>query len=285
LESELIMTQFVDESSEASSPRGNLLLLIGSVIGLVSAMGLAWEGRANGDLLYDVLTGRDPSGTVITGQRLVRIGWCPLGVALGGTFVWFGLRRAARQSGLSLACMALVAVYGLLALVGAFSVFHATGNLRASFLVVATSETGIKPEQLALATTEAAVGQSRGWMLFAAAHVALLAGGIAQIVRRPRSKSSAQWPSTAIVALILLWVFGAIVSTGWIRYGWAFQQSGAGPVVKAALVAEQISGVLGSGRAGSLLLMGHALSTIVLAGIAAFAASQRSSSRLAHEGH
>jgi hypothetical protein len=270
------MTQFVDEPVESPSPSGDLLLLIGSLIGLASATALAWDGKLCGDVMYEVLTAHDTSRVVTIGQRLVRIGWCPLGVALGGTFVSFGLRRAARQSGLSLACVTLVALYGLLAAIGAFAVCQGTGNLHASFSVVAASGHAVKPEQLAAATTEAVVPLSRGWMLLAVAHVVLLAGAIAQIVFRPRSASPAQWPSTAIGAIILLWLFGAIVSAEWIRQGLAFQQFAGTTDVKAALVAAQIGGVLWSGWAASWLLMGHALLTIVFAVVAAIAGSQRS---------
>ena len=270
------MSEVVDKPLKPSAPSGNALLLLGGTIGFVSAAGLAWDGRVCVDVLHDALMARDASGFVSVGQRLVRIGWCPLGVAIGGTLVSLGRRRAAGRNGLSLACVGLVALYGLFAALGAFAVWQGAGGARAKFFLIATSDAVIKPEEIVLATAESVEPLSRGWMLLAVAHVTLLAGAFSQIVFRSGSASpSAHWPKTATVALILLWLFGAIVSISWIRDGLAFQQYGAGPL-KAADVAEQIGSVISSGWHGGRLLMGHALLTMVVAVSAVIHSAKRS---------
>jgi hypothetical protein len=279
------MTQIVDEPVQSPSPNGDLLLLMGSVIGLASAAALAWDGTACADVVSELLSARNATGIIATAQRLVRIGCCPFGLAVGGTFVFFGLRRAACQYGLSRACAAFLAVHGLLAAVGAFSVCQGASNLHASFSVVAAHGQPLKAEEVAAATKEAAMPLSRGWMLLAVAQGALLAGGIAQIVLRPTSVSPPQGPGTAIAALILLWLFGAIVSIAWIRHGLSVQDFAASSVVKASDVAASIMRVLWSGVAGSWLLMGYALFTTIHAVIATIGGFRRSSLPAALEGH
>lgn len=275
------MAQIIEAPSQASASRANLLLLIGSAIGLVSAAGLAWSGRAGVDVLSDVLLTRDGSHVGALGQSLVWAGCCPLGLALGGSLVIFGLHRESRQHGVSSICTGLVLLYGVLAVLGAGSVLYGTNQIRAVFFVVAISEGPVRAEEIKPATAEATGLVSGGWLLLTVAQIVLLAGCLAQGVSRSKS-IRVRWPATASVELLPLWLFAVLVAMTWIPAGLAFQQYATATQLQASVVASQIREVLVMGWFGSGLLLCHALFVTVLAAIAVF---RRSSAQTLPDNH
>ena len=264
------MPQSVDEPLNSVPRRGNGLLLMGSVIGLVSAVGLAWN-ECGGDVVLEVLTARNATGIVTLSRSLIQLGGCLLGAAIGGTLVSISVRQAARRNGLSMACVLWIGLYGGLALFGTFAACLGTFSLRAAFRDIALSGAPITAEQMTRATIQSVAMLSLGWRLMAIAHVALLVGSVVQCVTRPKYvTTSTQWPVVTIAALIPLGLAGVIVSALWIRCGLAFQEYATSGAVKAAEVVSQISVVLFCNGVGSCVLMGYALLITGLAGQAAF---------------
>jgi hypothetical protein len=260
-----------DEPLVSVPRRGNGLLLFGSLIGLVSATGLAWK-ECGGDVVHEVLMGRDATGIVALGQSLIQLGGCLLGAVVGGTLVSIGVRQAARRNGLSLACVMSIGLYGLLALFGTFAVCLGTFGLRTAFSDIATSGVPMTAEQFTRMTSSSSAMLSLGWKLLAMAQVALLVGSAVQCVTRPKYvTTTTRWPVVTIAALIQLGLSGVIVSALWIRCGLTFGEYANGPV-KASDVVNRIQVVLFCNWAGSCVVMGYALLITVLACQAAFTA-------------
>ena len=264
------MPQSVDEPLVSVPRRGNGLLLLGSVIGLVSAVGLAWN-ECCGDVVLEVLTARNSTEIVTLSRSLIQLGGCLLGATVGGTLVSISVRQTARRNGLSLACVLLIGLYGGLALFGTFAVCLGTYSLRVAFSNIVLSGAAITAEQLTQTTLKSTAMLSLGWRLLAVAHDSLLVGSVVQCVTRPKyATTSPQWPVVTIAALIQLGLSGVIVSALWIRCGLSFQEYATSSAMKASEVVSQISVVLFCNGVGSCLLMGYALLITGLAGQAAF---------------
>ncbi len=264
------MPQSADEPLNSVSRRGMGLLLMGSTIGLVSAVGLAWYEGA-GDVVLEVLTARNSSGIVTLSRELIPLGGCLLGAVVGGTLVSIGVRQAARRNGLSLACVLLIELYGVLALCGTFAVCVGTYSLRVALSNIVLSGAAITAEQLTQTTMKSTAMITLGWRLLAVAHVSLLVGSVVQSVTRPKYvTNSPRWPVVTIAALIQLGLSGVIVSALWVRCGLSFQEYATSSAMKAAEVVNQIQVVLFCNGVGSCVLMGYALLITGLAGQAAF---------------
>ena len=269
------MTAGEASKSNVSSVTSTRWFVAGGVLSVLSALVLAWSGTVCVEPLK-VLLARDLAELETLGQRLGRVSWCPLGVAVGTTLIAAGFRRTMLRGRLSRRTLALVAVYGVVAAGGAFLVFQGTSLARNAMMVVATSEQPIKAEEILAAMSQASPQVSRGWMLFAVAQVLLTIGGLVQFADQSKtSGESRPWPKIASMALSLLWVFGAIASIAWFRRSWEILQLRGNSVVKASVIADMLNGVLSMSWFASLFLLGHAVLTTVVA-VATYRALARS---------
>ena len=246
----------------------NGLLLLGSVIGFASALGLAWN-ECVGHVVHEVLTARDSSGLAAIVRTLMQLGGCLLGAVVGGTIVSIGVRQAARRNGLSLACVMGMGLYGALSLFGTFAVCWGVLCLETALRNIALSGGPTTAEEMTQATISML---SLGWRLLAVAYLPLLLGSVLQCVTRPKYvTTSTQWPVITIAALIPLGLSGVLASYLWVRCGLAFQHYATGGAVKASDIVDQLNVVLFCNGAASCVLTGYALLITGLAGQAAFA--------------
>ncbi|MFM9964793.1 MAG: hypothetical protein ACKV2Q_26600 [Planctomycetaceae bacterium] len=237
----------------------------GGVLSVVSALVLAWSGTVCVDVIQ-VLFARNVSELTALGQRLGRVSWCPLGIAVGTTLIAGGFRRSMLRGRLSQRSLGLVALYGLLAACGAYFLFEGTSLARHALLVVATSEQPIQAEELRAVVSRTTTAVSRGWMLFAVAQVLLVIGGLMQSADQSKPSSEARpWPKIANMALSLLWVFGAVATIAWLRRSGEILQLRVNEPIKASLIAEMLNGVLSMSWFASLFLLGHAALTTIVA--------------------
>ena len=259
------MPPSVDEPLVSGSRADVGLLLIGYVIASVVTVALAGNGSRGGDVVPEILT-LHTSDLAKTGQRLLQIGWCHLGVALAGTLVSMGLRRSAWRNGLSQACVLLIGLHALLALFGTFAVCLGSFNLWTGLRDLSMSNSAITPELMAQTMTQPVAMVSLGWRLLSIAQAAMLIGIVFQFYTRPKYVTrSTQWPLTTIAVLILLGLFGVYVSALWVQCGLTLQDFAASGAVKASDLVRQLVVVLFCNGLGSCVLMGYALLMTVLA--------------------
>ena len=239
--------------------------VMGSVISLVSALVLAWKGAICVEVLK-ILVARDLSDIHAIGQQLGRVCWCPLGVAVGTTLVAAGFRLAAARGRLSQRALAFLALYGVVAAIGAYFVLQGTSQSRAAMEVIQRSQS-VKPEEVLAAIAEDATTASRGWALLMVAQSLLVIGGFFQLVDQSKpSVGSLRWHKVANMALSLLWIFGAVASIAWFRRSSEMLELRLGEPIKAAAVVEMFDGVVSMSWFASLFLLGHAaLATVVVA--------------------
>ena len=263
------MTAGETSQIDAGSVTSTRWFVAGGVLSVLSALVLAWLGTVCVEPLK-VLLARDLSELEALGQRLGRVSWCPLGIAVGTTLIAAGFRRTLLRGRISQRCLALVALYGVVAAGGAYFLFQGTSIARNAMTVVATSEQAIKPEEVLAAVSQASAQVSRGWVLFAVAQVLLSIGGFVQLADQSQTSGEArQWPKIANMALSLLWVFGAVASIAWFRRSWEILQlrgnSSIKASIKASIIVEMLNGVLSMSWFASLFLLGHAAMTTVVA--------------------
>ena len=267
------MTSGEATKSNVGSATSSHWFVAGGVLSVVSALVLAWSGTACVDVLT-ILTyrptpgavARDFSEMVAPGQRLGRVSWCPLGVAVGTTLIAAGFRRTLVRGRLSQRCLGIVALYGVVATCGAFFLLQGTSIARNAMTVVATSEHAIKQEEFLAAISQAPGLVSRGWVVFAVAQVLLSIGGLVQLADQSKtSGESRPWPKIASMTLSLLWVFGAVASMAWFRRSGEILQLLVDGPIKASVIVEMFNGVLSMSWFASLFLLGHAVLTTVVA--------------------
>lgn len=259
------MTAGEATKSEVGSVTSARWFVAGGVLSVLSALVLAWLGTVCVEPLK-VLLARDISELETLGQRLGRVSWCPLGIAVGTTLIAAGFRRTLLRGRLSQRCLGLVALYGVVAACGAFFLLQGTSIARNAMTVIATSEQAIKPEELLAVIPQATAPVSCGWVLFAVAQVLLSIGGIVQLADQTTTSGEArQWPKIASMALSLLWVFGAVASIAWFRRSWEILQLRGNSSIKASIIADMLNGVLSMSWFASLFLLGHAALTTVVA--------------------
>ncbi len=256
-----------DEASkrEITSVTSSRWFVAGGVVSVVSALVLAWKGTVCVDVLK-ILLARDLSELTSLGQRLGRVSWCPIGIAVGTTLIAAGFRRTALRGRLSPRCLIAVGLYGVLAACGAFFLFQGTSDARGAMFVIATSNQPVKPEEIVAVVSQTAMAVHAGWALFAVAQIVLSIGGLLLLADQPKSVSVPRpWPKSANMALSLLWVFGAVASTSWVRRSWEILQLRTNEPIKASIIAEMLEGVLSMSWFASLFLFGHAVLTTVVA--------------------
>ncbi len=237
----------------------------GGVLSVVSALLLAWQGTVCVDLLR-ILSARDLSELTLLGQRLGRISWCPIGIAVGTTLIAAGFRRTALRGRLSSRCLIAVGLYGVLAACAAFFLFKGTSDARGAMFVIATSNQPIKPAEIGAVISQTAMAVHAGWALLAMAQIVLSIGGFLLLADQSKSVSVPHsWPKSVKMVLSLLWIFGAVASTSWFRRSWEILELRINEPIKAALIAEMLEGVLSMSWFASLFLFGHAVLTTVVA--------------------
>lgn len=260
--------------AEPSSSRGNGAMICGCLLGLVSAVALAVGGNMCESIL-EVLFFRPSPGVnprfhslADLGTRLLRLSWAPVGVAAGTALTLVGLQQSIRRAGRSKISNVLVLLSAIIAGLGAFEIKsgiwqtqytmlvarNSTANSRAiSRQVEADPEAEAEPE-----ATQAPPGDAlaRGWMLLAIAQVTLTAAAIAQTLTRSKTPTSSHVRSKEDLAVIvLLGLFGVIVSWSWFSNGLAIERTRGQKSIKASDFVAQVNDVLSSTDWGAWALL------------------------------
>lgn len=236
----------------------------GGVLSVVSALALALLGTVCVDVLR-ILLARDLSELTLLGQRLGRVSWCPIGIAVGTTLIAAGFRRTALRGRLSSRCLIAAGLYGVLAACAAFFLFQGTSNARGAMFVIATSNQPIQPAEIMAVISQTAMAAHTGWALLAVAQIVLSIGGFLLLADQTKSVNVPHsWPKSAKMVLSLLWVFGAAASTSWFRRSWEILELRINEPIKASLIVEILEGVLSMSWFASLFLFGHAVLTTVV---------------------
>lgn len=259
------MTADEASPSGAGSVTSARWFVLGGVLSVVSALLLAWKGTVCVEVLK-ILLARDLSDVISLGQRLGRVSWCPIGIAVGTTLIAAGFSRTALRGRLSSRCLIAVGLYGVLAACAAFFLFKGTSDARGAMNVVATSNQQIKPAEIVAVISQTAMAVHAGWALLAVAQIVLSIGGFLLLADQSKSVSVPHsWPKSAKMVLSLLWIFGAAASTAWFRRSWEILEIRINEPIKASLIAEMLEGVLSMSWFASLFLFGHAVLTTVVA--------------------
>ena len=269
------MTSETTDKGDVGSLTSARWFVAGGVLSVFSAVVLAQSGTVCVEPLK-ILTARDASEWEMLGQRLRHVSWCPLGIAVGTTLIAAGFRRSLLRGRLSRRCLGLVGLYGFFAAFGAFSVFLGTSVARNAMMVAATSNAGIKPEEILAAFSEAAALVTRGWWLLVVAQVLLSIGGLVHFGDQSTSLvGSRRWPWGATMTLSLLWIFGAILSLAWFWHSAEILQLRDKGPVKPSEIVQTIDGVMSISCLSSVFLFGHAVLATVVA-VMAYRALARS---------
>lgn len=141
------MTAGETGKSDIGSVTSARWFVVGGVLSVVSALVLAWSGTVCVEPLK-VLFGGDFKELTSLGQRLGRVSWCPLGIAVGTTLIAAGFRRTMLRGRLSQRCLGWVALYGVVAACGALFLFQGITIVRNAMLVGLIPDRVIKPEEI-----------------------------------------------------------------------------------------------------------------------------------------
>jgi len=208
---------------------------------------------------------------VAGGARLIRMSWCPLGVAIGTTMTLLGHLQAARRSATSLVADVLIVLSAVFVGLAAFAVAYGIGGAYASFMDIATSDAAVKSDEVQAAMLEAATPVARGWMLLAVAQAGLLCAAVAQAMSRSTGPTSARVrPKIDFVSIAFVCLFGVIVSWSWFTYGSSVQQLPGQREIRAADIANSLQRFLSVTTLGAWSLWASAAAMALAAGLRCF---------------
>lgn len=233
-------------------------MICGCLLGLVSGVALAAGGNMCESILY-VLTFRPTEGAppehplADLGTQLVRLSWAPLGVAAGMVLTLAGLQQAKRRSGRSKFVSLFLLVTAITAGFAAFEMKNSVRQTLTAMVVASYPQTHNADEEAPERPVPVA---TRGWLLLALAQATLTAAAIAQVMsHRPPSRQSPNRSNEDLAAMVLVGLFGVIVSWSWFSYGLAIERIGDQTAIKADELVGAFNHVLSSTDWGALALM------------------------------
>lgn len=236
----------------------NAMMICGCLMGLVSAVALAVGGNICESILKVLLfrpTAAVSEGNLLVdlGTRLVHLSWAPLGVAAGMALTLVGLRVATRRSGRPMVVNRLLLVTAITAGLGAFEMKSSVGQTWVVMLEGRHFRPADDPEAFLSWSVPAA---TRGWLMLALAQATLTAATIAQV--RSRIPPSSQSPRRSIedlAVIVLVGLFGLIVSWSWLSHGMVFERMRDQTAFNAQEIVTQLTQVLSSTEWGAWALM------------------------------
>lgn len=260
--------------AEPLSSCGNAAMVCGCLLGLVSGVALATGGNMCESILEVLLfrpsaayTG--PNLLADLGTRLLRLSWAPLGVAAGTALTLWGLQQATHRSGRSRVANLLLLVTAIIAGLAAFEMKNSVRQTQTVMLEGSHAQPDDDSEAFLNWSVPAA---TRGWLLLAIAQATLTTAAIAQT--RSRTESSPLSPNRSkedLAVIVLVGVFGMIVSWSWFTNGAAIERTRNQEAIKASEIVGQLNHVLSSTDWGAWALMA---SMTVLAITAGFGSSR-----------
>ncbi len=245
------------------------MMLVGCLLGLASALMLAWDGVACARVLV-VLLGRPPMPMPMSefGTRLVHVSWAPIGVAAGTALMLLGHQQVQRRIASSTASNVLVLLSGIVAGMAAISIATGIQQAQAVLTVVSTIQRGMTAESIQAALHIADIPVSRGWMLLATAQSILAAAAIVQALARSGGSSTIPMrPKADLATIALLGLFGVILSWSWFANGSAIERIRDDQPIKASELVAQILHVLSSTLWGAWILLAAMLVLALTAGM------------------
>ena len=245
--------------AEPTSSRSTGVMICGCLLGLASALALVWDGNVCASML-DVLLFRpsaDGTGTggeiADLGTRLLCVSWAPVGLAAGTALTLLGLQQAVRRVGRSKVSSVLVLLSAIIASLGAFQIKSGIRQTQDSMLVAAIPRNDASPE-----ATQAPPGDAlaRGWLLLVFAQATLTGAAIFQTLTRSKIPSSSHVQSAEdLVVIVLMGLFGVIVSWSWFSNGLAIERTRGQTAIKASEFVAQLNHVLSSTDWGAWALL------------------------------
>jgi hypothetical protein len=218
-------------------------MILGCLLGLASALTLAWDEVACASVL-ELLLARPPLDISEFGTRLVRVSWAPIGVAAGTTLTLLGLQQAKRRVANSTASSVLVLLSAIFACSGAFAMASGIQQAQAVLKAAATVEGGMPTETFQAAVRVAVTFVSLGWRLLAIAQATLAMAAVVQAMTRSNGSSPLLTrPMEDLAAIVLVGLFGVIVSWSWFSNGLAIERI-RGQEIKASELVAQLNRVL-----------------------------------------
>ena len=228
-----------------------LLLVLGAVLSIAGASGLAVYGRAIVGVLTDVLVYRVVNPPLPLPSSIVQLGW----VAASGVALAFGLvvvctgtvMRDGQRTMLPRGKVLLV-VAGILFLLGAMSLLTGIVGAKAGFRVIATSAMTPKPEEAREMYRNASPAFTVGSSILVAGAVVLLVAGQVGFKAKPpqANKSPLMLGVIATVATLVLAFVSSLLFVGILSHGAALgailTTSVATP--KPSELAEHLAGIL-----------------------------------------
>ena len=245
--------------AEPTSSRSTGVMICGCLLGLASALALVWDGNVCASML-DVLLFRpsaDGTGTggeiADLGTKLLRVSWAPVGLAAGTALTLIGLQQAMRRVGRSKVSSTLVLLSAIIASLGAFQIKSGIRQTQDFMLVGATPRNDADPEATLAPSVDAL---ARGWLLLVIAQATLTGAAIAQTMTRSNIASSSHVRSKEDLAVIVLMgLFGVIVSWSWFSNGLAIERTRGQKSIKASEFVAQVDHVLSSTDWGAWALL------------------------------
>lgn len=233
-------------------------MIFGCLLGLVSALALAWDGNVCASILEVLLfrpsganSGANPLADL--GTRFVRISWAPVGLAAGTALTLVGVQKAMRRVGRSNVSSVLVLLSAIIAGLGAFQIKSGIRQTQDTMLVAASPRDNTDPE---VTQPPPADALARGWILLVIAQATLTAATIAQARTRSQNPTSSHVRSKEDFAVIVLvGLFGVIVSWSWFSNGLAIERTRGQESIKASELVAQLNHVLSSTDWGAWALL------------------------------
>lgn len=233
-------------------------MICGCLLGLVSGVALAAGGNMCESILKVLMFRPTKNGPAVQpladlGTQLVRLSWAPLGVAAGMVLTLVGLQQAKRRSGRSKFVSLLLLVTAITAGLAAFEMKNSVRQTQIAMVVASYPQTHDPDEE---APDRPVPVATRGWLLLALAQATLTAAAIAQVMsHRQPSRQSRNRSNEDLAAMVLVGLFGVIVSWSWFSYGLAIERIGNQKAIKASELVGAFNHVLSSTDWGALALM------------------------------
>jgi len=242
-------------------------MILGCLLGLVSALALAWGGDVC-TLILEVLLTRPPGpgGEIADlGTKLVRVSWAPVGLAAGTALTLWGLQQAMRNVGSTTTANVLVLFSAMIAGLGAFEIKSGIRQTQTTMLVAAASNADTDPEATQPPSADAV---ARGWILLVIAQAMLAAAAMAQAMNCSQNNTTSSHVRSTedLAVIVLMGLFGVIVSWSWFSNGVAIESTRGQEWIKASEFVAQVNHVLSATDWGAWALSASMIVMSITAG-------------------